>query len=448
MPLPLQAFNFMQSNDLMYRTALDITGFDLPLYASSRSNDERRESLTNIIVSTAVAFLFAPLYVLGFNKLMASQWLPDKNEGFFHLNWTNLDDKSGQTAIKRLKALDDRLQARLTHGNWFDQLKPIQQNLRKTSGQFKQAISTLEAHPSVLKKIGNAKLLVLMADLALTACLVNLTDPLAMWITKKLSHHDRFTGSEAYLSDAELEKLQYAKAKHLQPINQKTTANKPSRRVTPFKIGLHLGLSLLPALTVLAIHQGIGSLQHKGKAVPAWLLNSRNSLDYSNALYMSIGGLFTLFLANNLTHSLWARDHYERAEIVVKYGLILPSFCFGDHLFNGNIAKLTDKAFAKAGHFETGTFINTHHNAWWGAEPKVIQTVMEQVAQTYDDPKKTQQAGTVASIIFASGFIVHSLAMMGIFTLGNAITKRWITKDLSALKQPQLTNSSHKKESQ
>jgi hypothetical protein len=433
MTLPLQAFNFVQSNDLMYRTALDVTGFDLPLYASARSNDERRESLTNILVSTAVAFLFAPLYVLGFNKLMANQLLPDKNRGFFHLNWSHLDDKSGRTAVKRLKELDARLQTRLTDGNWFDKLKPIQHQLQETRGQFKQAISTLEAQPSVLKSVGNAKLWVLMADLALTAGLVNLTDPLAMWITKKLSHHDRFTGSEAYLSDTELEKLQHVNTQKPPATTQKKTTTAKASRVTPLKIGLHIGLSLLPALSVLAIHRGIGSLQQKGNVVPAWLLNSRNSLDYSNALYMSIGGLFTLFLANNLTHSLWARDQYERAEIFVKYGLILPSFCFGDHLFNGNIAKLTDKALAKAGHFEAGTFINTQHNTGWGAEPKFIQDVMEQVAQTEEDPKKVQHAGIIASAVFASGFIAHSLAMMGIFTLGNALTKRWITKDLSML---------------
>jgi hypothetical protein len=429
-----QGANFVQSNDLIYRTALDMTGFNLPLYASARSDDERRESLTNIVVSTAAAFLFAPLYVMGFNKLMAQWLLPEKNEGFFHLQWDALDDKTAKNAIERLHLLDKRIQDRLAKGNRFDQLGFVKKGLAKTSQQFKQAIETLNTNPQVLEKVKQSKLLVLLADLVLTASIVNLTDPIAMWMTKQLSHHDRFTGSEAYLSDADLAKLQQAKVgnspnKPTTPTTLSSSSPEKSR-VTPSKLAFHILFTLLPALTVLATHKTAEAFTHQGKAMPAWLHSLRNSLDYTSGLYMTLGGLFFIFLANNLTHSLWARDQYERAEIVVKYGLILPSFCFGDHLFNGNIAKLADKALAKA-----GTFINTKHPSWWGAEPKHIQAAMEQVAQTYNSPKKTEQAGNIATSIFLSGFVAHSLAMMGIFALGNAITRRWITKDLTALKQ-------------
>ncbi len=130
---------------------------------------------------------------------------------------------------------------------------------------------------------------------------------------------------------------------------------------------------------------------------------------------------------------------------MIKYGIACPSFFLGDHLFNGNIAKLTDKILAKAGQFEAGTFINTQHASWWGAEQKFIQDVMEQVAKTHNDPKKTQQAGAIASGVFLSGFVAHSMAIAGILTLSNAITKRWITKDLSALQSKQPTTISNKK---
>ena len=71
----VQSSNFVQSNDLVYRTVLDITGFELPYYLSSRNKDERRENLVNITVGGILGFVLAPLYVTGLNKVFAKKFL-------------------------------------------------------------------------------------------------------------------------------------------------------------------------------------------------------------------------------------------------------------------------------------------------------------------------------------------------------------------------------------
>ena len=97
-----QGANFVQSTDLAYRTALDVTGFNVPLYYSCRNDYEKKESLVEIIVSTTVGFLFAPLYVLGLNKALGKLLLND-NQAFFHLNWASLDPKNSQEATNQLQ---------------------------------------------------------------------------------------------------------------------------------------------------------------------------------------------------------------------------------------------------------------------------------------------------------------------------------------------------------
>ncbi|MCX5920189.1 MAG: hypothetical protein NTW61_02520 [Candidatus Melainabacteria bacterium] len=67
----IQGANFVQSNDMIYRTALDVTGFNIPVYCASRNQDERRENLIHIVISTTMGLLLVPIYVLALNKVLA-----------------------------------------------------------------------------------------------------------------------------------------------------------------------------------------------------------------------------------------------------------------------------------------------------------------------------------------------------------------------------------------
>ncbi len=72
-------------------------------------------------------------------------------------------------------------------------------------------------------------------------------------------------------------------------------------------------------------------------------------MDYTSGIYLTSGTMLFVFIAKSLNVMNWSRDKYERDETAVKYSLIIPSFWFGDYMFNGNIAKLTDKILAKTG---------------------------------------------------------------------------------------------------
>ena len=117
----------------------------------------------------------------------------------------------------------------------------------------------------------------------------------------------------------------------------------------------------------------------------------------------------------------------------------MPSFWFGDYIFNGNIAKAVDKISSKYG-FEKGTFIKSDKKSLFGAHPKEIKEVIEQVESKLG-AKKANLAGKIATGIFISGFIAHSLAMCCVFLFANAITRKWVTKDLSKINSADETNN-------
>lgn len=410
----VRASNYVQTNDLLYRTALDITGFDLPLLYTSRNEDERRENLVNAFIGTIGGFLVVPLEALALNKFFASKYL-NKNNSFFNLNWKHLDAGKEGDAIKHLeKRLQDQ-KTRLENPNWLDKIDFVKKGIHKSIKNTESAINEIQKNPSVLKKVYKAKKYVLLPDLLLNSVIMLSIAPLKVFVTKHFAKKDRFTGTQNYLSDKDLNKLVKKE-------------NKDSLK----KI-IQAGLCLIPFTVAFLAHKSTKASLDKGLKPNKIIEKIRNKMDYTSGIYLTSGTLLFILTGKILNSLNWARDKYERAETLLKYSLIVPSFWFGDYIFNGNIAKATDKLLAKSGKFDKGTFINSEKSGRWGAHSHEIKDVIRNVSSKYGS-KKANSAGKIATGVFVSGFLAHSFAMMGIFQLGNAITKKWVTKDLSKLK--------------
>lgn len=410
----VRASNYVQTNDLLYRTALDITGFDLPLLYTSRNEDERRENLVNAFIGTIGGFLVVPLEALALNKFFASKYL-NKNNSFFNLNWKHLDAGKEGDAIKHLeKRLQDQ-KTRLENPNWLDKIDFVKKGIHKSIKNTESAIKEIQKNPSVLKKVYKAKKYVLLPDLLLNSVIMLSIAPLKVFVTKHFAKKDRFTGTQNYLSDKDLNKLVKKE-------------NKDSLK----KI-IQAGLCLIPFTVAFLAHKSVKSSLDKGLKPNKLMEKIRNKMDYTSGIYLTSGTLLFILSGKILNSLNWARDKYERAETLLKYSLIVPSFWFGDYIFNGNIAKATDKLLAKSGKFEKGTFINSQKSGSWGAHSHEIKDVIRNINSKYGG-KKANLAGKIATGVFVTGFLAHSFAMMGIFQLGNAVTKKWVTKDLSKLK--------------
>lgn len=406
--------NYVQTNDLLYRTALDITGFDLPLLYTSRNKDERRENLANAIVGTIGGFLVVPLEALALNKFFASKYL-NKNNAFFNLNWKHLDSGKEGDAIKHLEKIIEDQKTRLENPNWLDKTSFVKKGIHKGIRNAENAIKEIQKNPSILKKVYKAKKYVLLPDLLLGSAIMLSIAPLKVFVTKHFAKKDRFTGTQNYLSDKDLNKLV-----------------KKENKDTLKKI-IQAGLCLIPFTVALLVHKSTKASLDKGLKPNKFIEKIRNKMDYTSGIYLTSGTLLFVMIGKVLNSLNWARDKYERTETMLKYSLIVPSFWFGDYIFNGNIAKAVDKLLAKSGKFEKGTFINTKKSSRWGARSHEIKDIIRNVGSQFDN-KKANSAGKIATGIFVSGFLVHSLAMAGIFQLGNAITKKWVTRDLSKLK--------------
>lgn len=415
----VRASNYVQTNDLVYRTALDITGFDLPLLYTSRNKDEKLENLTNAVVGTTAGFLLVPLEVKALNKIFASKYLK-KNNSFFHLKWEHLDPGKEGDAIKHLEKVIKEQKTRLENPNWFDKIGFVKKGIHKNITNTENAVKEIQKNPSILKNVYKAKKYVLLPDLLLTTAMVLSIAPLKVLVTKHVAKKDRFTGTEDYLSDKDLNKL-------VKKENKDT-----------LKTIVNAGLCLTPFTVALLAHKSTKAKLDKGLKPNKFMEKIRNKMDYTSGIYLTSGTMLCVFIGKALNSLNWARDKYERAETMLKYSLIIPSFWFGDYIFNGNIAKGTDKLLAKSGKFDKGTFINTEKSGNWGARSNEIKDVIRNVGTKYGK-KKANQAGKIATGVFISGFLAHSLAMVGIFQLGNAITKKWVTKDLSELKNSETT---------
>lgn len=410
----VRASNYVQTNDLLYRTALDITGFDVPLLYTSRNEDERRENLVNAFIGTIGGFLVVPLEALALNKVFASKYL-NKNNSFFNLNWKHLDSGKEGDAIKHLEKMLKDKKTRLENPNWLDKIGFVKKGIHKSIRNIESAIKEIQKNPSVLKKVYKAKKYVLLPDLLLNSAIMLSIAPLKVFVTKHFAKKDRFTGTQNYLSDKDLNKLV-----------------KKENKDTLKKI-IQAGLCLIPFTVAFLAHKSIKASLDKGLKPNKFIEKIRNKMDYTSGIYLTSGTLLFILTGKILNSLNWARDKYERAETLLKYSLIVPSFWFGDYIFNGNIAKATDKLLAKSGKFEKGTFINQKESGQWGARSHEIKDVIRTVNSKYGS-KKANLAGKIATGIFVTGFLAHSLAMAGIFQLGNAITKKWVTKDLSKLK--------------
>lgn len=406
--------NYVQTNDLLYRTALDITGFDVPLLCTSRNKDERRENLVNAFIGTIGGFLIVPLEALALNKFFASKYLK-KNNSFFNLKWEHLDSGKEGDAIKHLEKIIEDKKTRLENPNWLDKIGFVKKGLHKSIRNTESAIKEIQKNPSILKKVYKAKKYVLLPDLLLNSAIMLSIAPLKVFVTKHFAKKDRFTGTQNYLSDKDLNKLVKKE-------------NKDSLK----KI-IQAGLCLIPFTVAFLAHKSTTTKLDKGLKPNKFIEKIRNKMDYTSGIYLTSGTLLFILTGKILNSLNWSRDKYERAETLLKYSLIVPSFWFGDYIFNGNIAKITDKLLAKSRKFEKGTFINSKKSGLWGARSHEIKDVIRNVSSKYGN-KKANLAGKIATGIFVSGFLAHSLAMAGIFQLGNAITKKWVTKDLSKLK--------------
>ncbi|XVJ51643.1 MAG: hypothetical protein HEQ32_06035 [Vampirovibrio sp.] len=78
-PLPwlLQSADAVQSNDLLYRGALDVTAWDIPVYMSARNKDEQRERFIEVSLNTICGFIWVPISTLILNHVV-SRHLPQK----------------------------------------------------------------------------------------------------------------------------------------------------------------------------------------------------------------------------------------------------------------------------------------------------------------------------------------------------------------------------------
>ena len=419
----VQSSNFVQSNDLVYRTALDVLGFQVPLCSTSRNKDERRENIAQSIYVVGTGFLFIPLEVLGLNKIFAKQFL-NKNDAYFKLNWQSLDPGKNKEAVKQLEKAIEIAQERLKNPSWFDKLGFIKKGIHKNISKLQEAIEIIQKNPEILKKVAKSKKYVLFIDFLITATALCMVGPIKILITKLFAHKNRFTGTENYLSDKDLNKLVKKEDKNLF-----------------LKKAIHIGSCLLPFVIAFATHHLTQAKINKGLQPNKILMKIRNSMDYTNAVFLSLGGMVNLYLAANLDFLNWARDKYERRENLIKVALTVPSFFFGDYIFNGNIAKITDRILYKSGLFDKGTFIKNEQSSIFGGHTKEIKKVIEEVEKKYGK-EKASLAGKIATGVFLAGFIAHALAIGFIFTSANAITRKIVKRDLSKVNDTQKTNNS------
>jgi hypothetical protein len=255
----------VQSNDLLYRGALDVTAWDIPVYMAARNQDERHERLLELSLTTLCGFVLVPASTVMFNHFF-SRHLPQKNKMLFNLPWSHLDAGQEPSAMAHLNKEVERIQKRLkTPSGFFDQQKWVQKQLALKKETLEKAITDIAQTPNTLKKVYKAKQSVLLANLLLSTLALSFISPTKQFMTKVFAHKDRFTGSENYLSDEDSKKLTNTEAR---------------KKQEPFKLASQACLVMIPATVAWATHHSIDQAVKKGQSIAPWLLKIRNSMTF------------------------------------------------------------------------------------------------------------------------------------------------------------------------
>ena len=418
------------SRESTYRTALDITAFDLPSMTADAFRGPKKflEAVFEGSCAT-VSILLSPIITTGIGNLLSTFIFTDKNHRNDALNYLrfnlnelrNLNDfKKAIERIKKEEPEDKSFIASL-----FKRTGNVEKSNRYQyeAKQINKFCERFTASEELRKEVYKFKKTTIIAESFIEGGFWGSFGLLLRLFRKHVLREDRFTGTKGYASDTESEQLGETGDLNL------------------FQKIVGVGsIFLSPVVNSILLSKTENDDAVKNSK---FLKVARDQLDMTHGVYPKLGLLFTWTSIPKWGGAIiTAQGWYERVERILKLLTVIPSWWMGHRVTNGLFAKHADKELAKKYNTEGGVLVERKY-----LEPvKDSDSFLAKLAKRFPEPARihhvlsstesNKQLQTEAEDLHAKslykGFAMHSLLVWVINMTVNYTTKLRVKRALGS----------------
>ena len=417
------------SRESTYRTALDITGFDLPslIAESFRGPKKFLEAVFEGLCAT-VSIGLAPIITSCVGKILARSILPKnvQNDSLDYLKFEmnelrNIENfKAGIERIKKEEPEDKNFVAslyeRLGKNKKAEYYKGQAEEITRFCENFKPT-------EELRKQVYKLKKATIITESFIEGGFWGSFGLLLRLFRKHILREDRFTGTKGYTSDAESEQLGESGDMNL------------------FQKIVGVGsIFLSPVMNTILLAKTEDDEAVKNSK---FLNTVRNHLDMTHGVYPKLGLLFTwTSIPKWVGAIITAQGWYERVERKLKLLTVIPSWWMGHRVTNGLFAKHADKELAKKYNNDGGILVEpdylkpiTKEDSFLTRsgkrfpEPARIHHVL---SSTGDNKQLQEEAEDLHAKCSYKGFAMHSLLVWAINMSVNYTSKLRVKRALGS----------------
>ncbi len=401
----------IDSRESTYRTALDVTGFSLPIIVASAFRNVWN-FLESVFEGTIdiVMIALAPQVTNLTGKFFGTQILnADEKKDYLkylYFQMTELDDmKTFQEGLERIKTQEtkDKLRiAELYKAAGKNEQAEQYENQAKDTKHFAESFICTEEKRQKIKQLKKS---VIIGQSALEGLLWANKHFFVRVFRKHILGKENFTGTSSYLDEGNV---------GLHPLQ---------------KIGIGVSQVISPVTTWFLLNKADSPEKRKESKFFSMV---HNQLDMTHGLFPKLGLLFNYLQIPVMLGAVCnAQGKYEIAEKLIRDLNLMGSWWFGHRVTNGLVALNADKKlgkeFGKKGILvEKDVYEKSNNDGFWTKlgknlpEPTRIQHVLD---ETEGNEKLREKAVNAHAKSLYFGFGLHSLLvclnMMGV---------AWLTK--------------------
>ena len=412
----------IDSRESTYRTALDITGFCLPIMgaAAFRNTWSFLEATFESVIDCLMVYI-APQTTTFVGKILSKKILPEEEQkdyfhylGFLRSDLENLDAlKQGVKRIEQEEIKDKERIAELYKKTGNEKKANHFLNRAKETQDFCKRFTISEDKRQNIQKLKKS---VILGESLLESIIWGFKGLFIRLFRKHILRQDRFTGTLGYLSDSE-----------------SATLGEGSEISLIQKIGIGVATVISPIINAFFL---------KKIEKPDNVKNSKfytivnDQIDMTHSVYPKLGLLFTYLQVPELLGMIsTSQGKYEILERILRYCAGIPSWWCGHRVTNGLMAKIADERLQKEFN-KTGILVEPQKrdkNSLWDRlcdyfpEPARIQHVLDRTEGNKDLQEK---AVDLHAKTLYGGFALHSFLIWVLMMGVNALTKLRVMRTL------------------
>ena len=416
------------SRESTYRTALDITGFDLPLMFADVFRGPKKFIETFIEGLSAIVSIGVSPYINALIAKFLSRFTMPENlqKDTLHCLRFNMSELRNFEIFKEAK--NRILKEEVEDKNFIASLYEDRNNkktgyYKNQAKEIKEFCERFEPTEQNMKLIYKLKKATIIGESIIEGGWWGSFGIFMRAFRKHILGEERFTGTKGYTSDAESEQL-----------GETSELNLFQR------IWGGICIFIAPVVNTILLNK-----VEDDKAVEnnKFLKKVKEHFDLTHGVYPKLGLLFSI-----TSYPKWlgaigtAQGNYERVERILKLLTVIPSWWMGHRVTNGLFAKHADKELAKKYNPEGGVLVEQKY-----LEPvKDSDSFLAKLAKRFPEPARihhvlsstesNKQLQTEAEDLHAKslykGFAMHSLLVWVINMAVNYTTKLRVKRALGS----------------